>query len=191
MALMKRAGFVLLILLAPIANAEVGAETAFTFNTFSFLVWGCLVMWMCAGFTMLESGSVRTKNASVICLKNVGLYSIAGIMFFIIGYNLMYVGVDGGYIGTFSLFYGSSPEEVALLGGDASQETVAAVTGNGYSVMSDWFFQMCFVATTASIMSGGLGRAGPSVEFSPICCLPNRCDLSGGWLVDLGWGLAF
>ena len=50
-------------------------------NSFSFLIWGALVMWMCAGFTMLEAGSVRTKNASVICLKNVGLYSIAGLTF--------------------------------------------------------------------------------------------------------------
>ena len=54
-------------------QAEVGAEVAFILNTFSFLVWGALVMWMCAGFTMLESGSVRTKNASMICMKNIGL----------------------------------------------------------------------------------------------------------------------
>ncbi len=52
-------------------------------------------MWMAAGFTMLESGSVRTKNASVICLKNIGLYSIAGIAFYLVGYNLMYVDVSG------------------------------------------------------------------------------------------------
>ncbi len=52
--------------------AGIEDETAFVFNTFSFLVWGALVMWMCAGFTMLESGSVRTKNASMICLKNIG-----------------------------------------------------------------------------------------------------------------------
>ncbi|MCY4314250.1 MAG: ammonium transporter, partial [Gammaproteobacteria bacterium] len=56
--------------------AEVSGESQFIFNTFSFLIWGALVMWMCAGFTMLESGSVRTRNASVICLKNIGLYSI-------------------------------------------------------------------------------------------------------------------
>ena len=74
--------------------AGVEDETAFVFNTFSFLVWGALVMWMCAGFTMLESGSVRTKNASMICLKNIGLYSIAGLAYFFIGYNLMYVGVS-------------------------------------------------------------------------------------------------
>ena len=92
-------------LLAGAAYAEVSGETQFILNTFSFLIWGALVMWMCAGFTMLESGSVRTKNASVICLKNIGLYSIAGLGYFVIGYNLMYVDV-GALVGTFSFFYG-------------------------------------------------------------------------------------
>ena len=78
-------------------------ELQFIFNTFSFLLWGALVMWMAAGFTMLESGSVRTKNASVICLKNIGLYSVAGMSFYVIGYNLMYVDV-GSLIGSFRLF---------------------------------------------------------------------------------------
>ncbi len=64
------------------------AEIRFVLNTFSFLVWGGLVMWMCAGFTMLEAGSVRTRNASVICLKNVGLYSIACLTFYLVGYNM-------------------------------------------------------------------------------------------------------
>ena len=71
------AGFILL-LVSTAANAAVEQEIQFVFNTFSFLVWGALIMWMCAGFTMLESGSVRTKNASVICLKNIGIYSIVG-----------------------------------------------------------------------------------------------------------------
>ena len=79
-----------------IANAAVDGETAFVLNTFAFLVWGALVMWMCAGFTMLEAGSVRTKNAAMICLKNIGLYSIAGLAYFIIGYNLMYGDLLGG-----------------------------------------------------------------------------------------------
>ena len=81
--------------------AGVDGETQFVFNTFAFLVWGTLVMWMCAGFTMLESGAVRTKNASMICLKNIGLYSIAGLAYFFIGYNLMYfeVGRDLSVMG--------------------------------------------------------------------------------------------
>ena len=53
----------------------------FVFNTFMFLVWGSPIMWMVAGFTMLEAGAVRTKNASMICLKNIGIYSIAGLAF--------------------------------------------------------------------------------------------------------------
>ena len=61
--------------------AGVDEESQFILNTFAFLIWGALVMWMCAGFTMLESGSVRTKNASTICLKNIGIYSIAGLAF--------------------------------------------------------------------------------------------------------------
>ena len=69
------------------------SESEFVFNSFSFLIWGVVVMWACAGFTMLESGSARTKNASMICMKNIGLYSIAGLAFFFIGYNLMYVDV--------------------------------------------------------------------------------------------------
>ncbi|MDE0047435.1 MAG: ammonium transporter, partial [bacterium] len=77
---------ILLVAVPGEAAAAVPDESQFVFNTFSFLVWGALVMWMCAGFTMLESGSVRTKNASVICLKNIGLYSIAGIAYYFIGY---------------------------------------------------------------------------------------------------------
>ena len=87
------------------ALAAFTSEEAFVINSFSFLLWGALVMWMCAGFTMLEAGSVRTKNASMICMKNIGLYSIAGLMYFLIGYNLMYVGVDAtDWVGTFTLF---------------------------------------------------------------------------------------
>ena len=106
--------------------AGVEEETAFVFNTFSFLVWGALVMWMCAGFTMLESGSVRTKNAAMICLKNIGLYSIAGLAYFFIGYNLMYGDIIGGVIGTPALMYMSSSAEVALL--DAGEAEAAAAT---------------------------------------------------------------
>ncbi|MED5473757.1 MAG: ammonium transporter, partial [Pseudomonadota bacterium] len=72
------------------ASAAVTAETAFIFNTLSFLVHGFLVMWMAAGFCMLEAGLVRSKNTAMQCSKNIGLYSIAGIMYWLIGYNLMY-----------------------------------------------------------------------------------------------------
>jgi len=146
--------------LAGPALAEVTAETAFIFNTLQFLIHGFLVMFMAAGFAMLESGLVRTKNTATICLKNITLYSIAGIMYYLIGYNVMYTGVpEGGFIGSFSLLYNPGDAEMALMGADeATAEMVAAVTDNGYSVMSDWFFQMVFVATTASIISGTIAE---------------------------------
>ncbi len=181
-----------IVLLPNIALAEVSGESQFIFNTFSFLIWGALVMWMCAGFTMLESGSVRTRNASVICLKNIGLYAIASIAFFVIGYNLMYVDVTG-LIGTFTLFYSSSPDEVLLLGG--SEEATEAVASAGYSTMSDWFFQMVFVATTASIVSGALAeRVKLWTFFAFICVLTafiypvvGAWTWGGGWLSNMGF----
>ena len=103
----------------------VSGEVAYILNTFLFLVCGFLVMFMAAGFCMLEAGSVRSKNTAVICLKNIGLFSIAGFMYYLVGYNLMYDGVDGGYLGSFSIFDRSS--EVDL-------ET-------GYAAASDWFFR--------------------------------------------------
>ncbi len=173
------------------AYAAVAEETAFVLNTFSFLLWGGLVMWMAAGFTMLESGSVRTKNASVICLKNIGLYSIAGLAYYIVGYSLMYTDV-GSVIGTFSLFYRPSAEELALLDGTGD---AAAVIGNGYSVMSDWFFQMVFVATAASIVSGALAervKMWPFFVFTVVLTafiypVVGAWTWGGGWLGSMGF----
>ena len=185
--------------------AGVEDETAFVLNTFSFLVWGALVMWMCAGFTMLESGSVRTKSASMICLKNVGLYSIAGLAYFFIGYNLMYVGVGreagilgidfGNLIGSFNLLYGPSGDEIALLAGEDGAVTKVLQDGAGYSVMSDWFFQMVFVATAASIVSGALAERVKMWSFflftllltAIIYPIVGAWTWGGGWLSDLGF----
>ena len=167
-------------------------ETQFVLSSFSFLIWGVLIMWMCAGFTMLESGSVRTKNASVICLKNVGLYAIAGLMFYLIGYNLMYVGVDD-LIGSFQFTYGTSEAEKALIDGDAG--AAGDVLENGYSVMSDWFFQMVFVATTASIVSGTLAERVKLWSFfvfvavltAFIYPVIGSWTWGGGWLSQMGF----
>ena len=183
---------VILLLAAPGAYAAVGQELQFIFNTFSFLVWGALVMWMCAGFTMLEAGSVRTKNSSVICLKNIGLYSIAGLMYYLVGYNLMYTDVSG-WIGTFTLTYGPSEAELALLSGD--EDAKAAVIDNGYSVMSDWFFQMVFVATTASIISGTMAERVKLWSFllftaflaGAIYPIVGAWTWGGGWLNEMGF----
>ena len=181
-----------LVFVVPQAYAAVTAETQFILNSFSFLIWGALVMWMCAGFTMLEAGSVRTKNASVICLKNIGLYSIAGITYYLVGYNLMYVDVVS-WVGSFGLPYSTSSDEIALLGGDES--AAAAVIEGGYSTMSDWFFQMVFVATTASIVSGTLAeRVKLWSFFSFIIVLTafiypviGSWTWGGGWLSQMGF----
>ena len=198
---------VLLMLLRPgVAHAlGVEDETAFVFNTFSFLVWGALVMWMCAGFTMLEAGSVRTKNASMICMKNIGLYSIAGLAYFIIGYNLMYVGVGrdltllglnfGEIIGTFTLTYGSTAAEAALLEAEAGASAAGVLEESAYASMSDWFFQMVFVATTASIVSGALAERVKMWSFFLFTLfltaftypLIGAWTWGGGWLNDLGF----
>ncbi len=175
------------------ARAAVAPETQFVLNSFSFLIWGALVMWMCAGFTMLESGSVRTKNASVICLKNIGLYSIAGLAFYAVGYNIMYVGVDeGGWFGSLSFGYGTTGAEVALLAGEGD---AAAVVDNGYATMSDWFFQMVFVATTASIVSGTLAERVKLWSFflfiavltAVIYPIVGAWTWGGGWLAEMGF----
>ena len=172
--------------------AGIDDETQFVFNTFMFLVWGALVMWMCAGFTMLESGAVRTKNASMICLKNIGLYSIAGLAYFFIGYNLMYTDV-GSVIGSFHFFYGPSAEEVALVGGQG--EAAATVVKGGYATMSDWFFQMVFVATAASIVSGAIAERVRLWLFflftlvltTLIYPIVGAWTWGGGWLAALGF----
>ena len=195
-------GIACLILLAPIARADSAAQVDFVLNSFAFLVWGALIMWMCAGFTMLESGSVRTKNASVICLKNVGLYAIAGITFYLVGYNLMYVDV-GSIIGTLTFGYGPSAEELALLeavGSEAGEAAIAeaaraVAAGSSYSVMSDWFFQMVFVATTASIVSGALAERVRLWSFflftavltAVIYPVVGAWTWGGGWLSSLGF----
>jgi ammonium transporter, Amt family len=198
--LSKGAGLAALVavpvaLTATPAAAEVSAETAFVFNTFSFLICGALVMWMAAGFAMLESGLVRSKNTAAICLKNITLYSVAGIMYYLIGYHLMYTDV-GGWIGSFSLFYNTSDAELALLGADeATDELIAAVVDNGYSVMSDWFFQMVFVATAASIVSGTLAeriKFWPFIIFVTVLTgilypIQGSWTWGGGWLSEMGF----
>ncbi len=185
------------LVLSNAAHAAVSEETAFIFNTFSFLIHGALVMWMAAGFAMLESGLVRTKNTAAICLKNIALYSFSGIAFYLIGYNLLYTDVgDGGFIGSFTLFYNSSEAELALLGAEeATEELVAGALGAGYSVMSDWFFQMVFVAATASIVSGTLAeriRVWPFMIFVIILAafiypIQASWTWGGGWLSGMGF----
>ena len=135
---------------------------------------------------MLESGSVRTKNASMICLKNIGLYSIAGLAYYFVGYNLMYVDVES-VIGSFKFLYGPSDDEIALIAGNEASKT--AVVESGYSTMSDWFFQMVFVATTASIVSGTLAERVKMWSFFLFVLVLTAFiyPVVGAWTWGEGW----
>ncbi len=164
------------------AFALSAPDTAYVFNTLLFLMTGFLVMFMAAGFAMLEAGLVRSKNVAMQCTKNIALYSIAGIMYYLVGYNLMYSGVDGGYFGSISLW------GVDDSGGVASD-------GSGYASASDWYFQMVFVATAASIVSGTLAeriKLWPFLVFTVfltgvIYPIQGAWQWGGGWLSELGF----
>ena len=170
---------IFLIALTTSSHAEttVTPEVSFVLNTLLFLMGGFLVMWMAAGFCMLESGLVTSKSVSVICAKNIGLYSIAGIMFWLMGYNLAYGVPEGGFIGNFSYW------------SDASK------LDTGYADGSDWFFQMVFCATTASIVSGTLAeriKLWPFFLFTAILTgiiypIQMGWQWGGGWLAAIGF----
>ena len=162
------------------ALAEVSPETAYVFNTFLFLVCGFLVMFMAAGFAMLESGMVRSKNVATICLKNISLFSIAGLMYWLVGYNLMYGIEEGGYIG--ELFSVWSADDSAI-GGEAPDFS------GGYAAGSDWYFQMVFCATTASIVSGTIAermKLWPFLIFT-LFLTGFIYPIVGSWEWGTGW----
>lgn len=130
-------------------------ELQYAMDTFYFLVCGALVMWMAAGFAMLEAGLVRSKNTTEILTKNISLFGIACIMYLVCGYSIMYGG------DTFSWFL----DGIAGPGGDKFTEAVLADSQeNGfhgdsvYSDASDFFFQVVFVATAMSIVSGAVAE---------------------------------
>ena len=171
------------LFLSGVASAAVSAETAFVFNTFLFVFSGVLVMFMALGFSMLEAGFVRKKNTSAILLKNIALYSVAGIMFYLIGYSLMYVDVSG-WIGSLSgAFY------------DTADDLTVATEEGGYSLASDWFFQMVFCATAISIVSGACAeriKVWPFIIFAAfmtgiIYPIYGSWTWGGGWLTEMGF----
>lgn len=127
------------------------ASLSYALDTFYFLVSGALVMWMAAGFAMLEAGLVRAKNTAEILTKNVALFAIACIMFMFVGYKLMYPGD--------AVFSSLFPKLGFLLGADNSVADVTASAGEVYySGMADFFFQVVFVATAMSIVSGAVAE---------------------------------
>ncbi len=127
---------------------------AYVDNSYLFLIGGLIVMFMAAGFCMLEAGLVRSKNAAMQVTKNVTLFSVAGLMFWVTGYNL-------AYPGDATLFEGLVPTNFGpWSGGDLDAQAEA-----GYAPASDWFFQMVFVATAASIVSGTVAERVKLVPF--------------------------
>ncbi|MCK5069460.1 MAG: ammonium transporter [Desulfocapsa sp.] len=176
------AGLLLLPTLALAEDAPV-SEMAYILNTFSFLVMGILVMWMAAGFAMLEAGLVRSKNVATICLKNISLFGIAGILFFLFGYNLMYAGVDGGFMGSFGLW---GADDAAAAAGDYSA---------GYAASSDWFFQMVFCGAACSVVSGCVAERIKLWSFLIFCIflagfiypIQGSWGWGGGWLSEMGF----
>lgn len=163
-------------------------QLSYALDTFYFLMSGALVMWMAAGFAMLEAGLVRSKNTTEILAKNIGLFAIACIMYMLVGYNIMYPGE------AVSSFY---PGISFLLGGDNAVADVVA-GGDGapyYSGMSDFFFQVVFVATAMSVVSGAVAERMKLMAFfafaivftSVIYPMQGFWKWGGGFLNELGF----
>jgi Amt family ammonium transporter len=154
-------------------------------TTLLFLVGGFLVFWMAAGFAMLEAGLVRSKNVTMQLTKNIALFSIASIMYWLVGFNLMYPGDFNGYF-AFN-FVPTSLEPAGLAAEDAALDYA--------SVGSDFFFQLMFVAATASIVSGALAeriKLWPFLVFVVILTglmypISGSWQWGGGWLSEMGF----
>ena len=186
-------GTAAIALLPTLALAQDTAEAApdiqpYIFTTLLFLVGGFLVFWMAAGFAMLEAGLVRSKNVTMQLTKNIALFSIASIMYWLIGFNLMYPG-DGwmisGWMGPW--FSWTELEAVGLAAEDAALDYA--------SVGSDFFFQLMFVAATASIVSGALAeriKLWPFLIFVIVLTgvmypISGSWQWGGGWLSEAGF----
>ncbi|WP_290651713.1 ammonium transporter [Aquisalimonas sp.] len=161
-------------------------EVAYALDTFYFLLSGALVMWMAAGFTMLESGLVRSRNTTEILTKNVALYSIACIMYLFIGYQVMYGGSPSGIFPALGFGLDADNSVADVLGSDGEIY---------YSNTSDFFFQVVFVATAMSIISGAVAErmklwsflAFAVVMTGVIYPVQGYWTWGGGWLDQLGY----
>ncbi|MDP3459358.1 MAG: ammonium transporter [Hyphomonas sp.] len=135
------------------ALETVTSVPAYVDNSYLFLFGGLIVMFMAAGFCMLEAGLVRSKNAAMQSMKNVLLFSVAGLMFWLTGYNL-------AYPGDATMLEGLLPTNLAIWEPGSLDED-----NGGYASSSDWFFQMVFVATAASIVSGTVAERVKLIPF--------------------------
>ena len=162
------------------------AELSYALDTFYFLMTGALVMWMAAGFTMLEAGLVRAKNTAEILTKNVGLYSIACIMYMVCGYGIMYGDGNGIIPGLSLLGKGDNAVADVMAGGDNAPY---------YSNLSDFFFQVVFVATAMSIVSGAVAERMKLWSFFAFAVVlsgfiypvQGYWKWGGGWLDGIGF----
>ena len=162
------------------------AELSYALDTFYFLVMGALVMWMAAGFTMLEAGLVRAKNTAEILTKNVGLYSIACIMYMLCGYGIMYGDGNGVIPGISMLTSADNAAADVIAGGDGAPY---------YSGLSDFFFQVVFVATAMSIVSGAVAERMKLFSFFAFAVVltgfiypvQGYWKWGGGWLNEAGF----
>jgi Amt family ammonium transporter len=154
-------------------------------TTLLFCMAGFLVFFMAAGFAMLEGGLVRSKNVTMQMTKNISLYSIAAIMYWLMGFNLMYPGEFNGYVGSFF-----SPTVLDPVGVSAGEADL------GYaSIGSDFFFQLVFVAATASIVSGAVAeriKLWPFLIFVVLLTgvmypISGSWQWGGGWLAEAGF----
>ena len=163
------------------AQFATSAETAFIFNTLLFLIGGFLVFWMAAGFAMLEAGLVRSKNVTTQLTKNIALFALAAIMYWLVGYNIMYPGDNWILQGVF--------------GSIAPKDIKSSIDAGGYSNASDFFFQLMFCATTASIVSGTLAeriKLWPFLIFTLVLTgfiypIEASWQWGAGWLSEIGF----
>jgi len=161
------------------------ADLSYALDTFYFLMSGALVMWMAAGFAMLEAGMVRAKNTAEILTKNIALYALACIMFMLVGYNIMYPSAPiSQYIPNLSFLLGAE--------NDAATFTAGGEDAPYYSARSDFFFQVVFVAAGMSIVSGAVAERMKLWAFllfaavftSVIYPVQGFWKWGGGWLND-------
>lgn len=148
------------------------SELRYALDTFYLLISGVLVMWMAAGFAMLEAGLVRAKNTTEILTKNILLYAIACVMYLLVGYNIMYVDNGAG---------GWLPSVGSLMGSQADDA--------GHSLHADFFFQVVFVATATSIISGAVAERMKLWSFLLFCVVMTGFiyPVEGYW----SWGGGF